>query len=141
LRRLVIDANVLASGSVDPHGESPPSLIYRDLDGSRFEAVVCLELLDEVAGTLRKPYFLDRVGADGIDDLVAGIAEAATVLDDPADPPPVLRDPEDDYLVALARESGAEAIVTGDRDLLDHDNLRPPAIDARAACKLLALVD
>jgi uncharacterized protein len=32
----------------------------------------------------------------------------------------VLRDPKDDYLVALARASDAEAIVTGDRDLLEH---------------------
>jgi predicted nucleic acid-binding protein len=69
------------------------------------------------------------------------IREAGTLLDDPVNPPSVLRDPEDDYLVALARVSGVEAIVTGDRDLLDHGSLRPPAIDARAACKLLALVD
>ena len=141
MRRLVIDANILASGSVDPHGESPPSLIYRDLDGSRFEAIVCPELLGEVAGTLRKPYFLDRIGEDNVDDLVAGIAEAATMVDDPVDPPAVLRDPDDDYLIALAREADAEAIVTGDRDLLDSVGLQPPAIDARHACLMLGLID
>ncbi|MEX0972155.1 MAG: putative toxin-antitoxin system toxin component, PIN family [Solirubrobacterales bacterium] len=141
MRRLVIDANILASGSVDPHGESPPSLIYRDLDGSRFEAIVCPELLGEVADALRKPYFLDQIGEEGIDDLVAGIAEAATVLDDPVSPPAVLRDPDDDYLVALALEANAEAIVTGDRDLLDHDGLAPPALDARAACKVSGLLE
>jgi predicted nucleic acid-binding protein len=52
----------------------------------------------------------------------------------------VLRDPTDDYLVELAQAGKAEAIVTGDRDLLDHDGLRPPAIDARAACELLRLL-
>lgn len=36
-----------------------------------------------------------------------------------------VRDPGDDYLVALARAAGAEAIVTGDRDLLDHEGLVP----------------
>lgn len=41
--------------------------------------------------------------------------------------------PADDYLVALARESGAEAIVTGDKDLLDHPGLEPAAIGARSA--------
>jgi predicted nucleic acid-binding protein len=55
LRRLVIDANILASGSVDPHGESPPSLIYRDLDGSRFEAIACPELLGEIADACTSP--------------------------------------------------------------------------------------
>jgi hypothetical protein len=41
----------------------------------------------------------------------------------------------------LAGKAGAEAIVTSDRDLLDHDALNPPAIDPRTACKLLALID
>ena len=53
----------------------------------------------------------------------------------------ILRDPDDDYLVALARGAGAEAIVSGDRDLLDHPGLEPPAIDARRACELLGLFD
>jgi predicted nucleic acid-binding protein len=30
-----------------------------------------------------------------------------------------VRDPEDDYLVALARATGADALVSVDRDLLD----------------------
>ena len=42
-----------------------------------------------------------------------------------ADPPgphaAVCRDPDDDYLVALATASGADAIVTGDLDLLAVD--------------------
>lgn len=140
MRRVVIDANVLASGSVDPHGESPPSLLYRELTGALFEVVACPELLGEVADTLRKPYFAGRLGDQDVDDLVAGIAEAATVVEDPVDPPPVLRDAEDDFLVALARQAGAEAIVTGDKDLLDHGGLEPPAIDARRACRSLGLL-
>jgi predicted nucleic acid-binding protein len=31
--------------------------------------------------------------------------------------PHVLRDPDDDYVVALASEAGADAIVSGDLDL------------------------
>jgi putative PIN family toxin of toxin-antitoxin system len=141
LRRLVIDANVLASGGVDPQGESPPSLLYRELGGSRFEAIVCPELLAEVDETLRKPYFLNRLGDAIVSDLVTGIVEAGTVLADPTDALALLRDPDDDYLVALARGAGAEAIVSGDKDLLDHPGLEPPAMNARDACKLLGLLD
>jgi len=44
---------------------------------------------------------------------------------DPSGPhPAVCRDPRDDYLVALATASGAEAIVTGDLDLLAIDPKR-----------------
>lgn len=141
MRRLVIDANILASGGIDPQGESPPSLLYRELGGSRFEAIVCPELLTEVNETLRKPYFLNRLGDAIVSDLIMGIAEATTVLADPTVSPVLLRDPDDDYLVALARDSGAEAIVSGDKDLLDHPDLEPRAIGAREACKLLGLLD
>ena len=34
-----------------------------------------------------------------------------------ADPPKICRDPEDDYLLALAIASKADALVTGDDDL------------------------
>ena len=51
---------------------------------------------------------------------MSAIERVAVMLDDPVDPEPVLRDSSDDYLLALAQASKAEAIVTGDKDLLDH---------------------
>jgi predicted nucleic acid-binding protein len=63
------------------------------------------------------------------------------VLADPRDPPRVLRDRGDDYLVALAKAAAAEAIVTGDRDLLDHEGLDPPALSARHACARFGVTD
>jgi predicted nucleic acid-binding protein len=72
---------------------------------------------------------------------VANIEEAAIEYDDPKEVAALLRDPDDDYLVALAREAGVDAIVTGDRDLLDHSGLKPTALDARSACKLLGLLE
>lgn len=128
------------SGSISPHGDSPPCLLYADLAGARFEPIVCAELLAEIGEALRKPYFSEQVGENAVDDIVASIAEAATVLEDPVNIQAVLRDPEDDYLVALTRQAGAEAIVTGDRDLLDHDDLDPPAISPREACELVGLL-
>jgi uncharacterized protein len=128
------------SGSISPHSESPPCLLYSDLAGARFELIVCPELLAEVDEALRKPYFLQRIDESAVDDIVTGIAEAATIVDDPVDVEAILRDRDDDYLIALARQADAEAIVTGDRDLLDHSDLTPPAISARAACELLRLL-
>jgi uncharacterized protein len=141
LKRLVIDATTLVSGSANPHGESPPSLLYADLTGADFELIACPRLLAEVDRALRKPYFRERVGEEELAEIVAGIADAATMREDPRGVEPLLRDPDDDYLVALARDAGAEAIVTGDKDLLDHPGLEPPAIDARSACQLLGLLD
>ena len=44
------------------------------------------------------------------------IMEAA--LDDRIEPQRVCRDPDDDYLVALAKATRADVLVTGDDDLL-----------------------
>jgi len=41
-------------------------------------------------------------------------------------------------MVALARSGEAEAIVTGDKDLLEHAGLQPSAISAREAVDRLA---
>jgi putative PIN family toxin of toxin-antitoxin system len=141
LRRIIIDANTLASGSINPHPEAPTSLIYHELTGTRIEAIVCPELLAEVAGTLQKPYFLARIGQRSVNDIVTGIANAGTMLADPINPESVISDPKDDYLLALARIAGAEFIVSGDKHLLGHIGLEPPAINARNACELLGLVE
>jgi putative PIN family toxin of toxin-antitoxin system len=140
LKRLVIDASTLVSGIVGPRSESPPCLIYDAVSEMSVEAIICPRLLGEVERALRKPYFRERIEDEEIAEAVSILRDAGTLVDDPIDPPAVLRDPTDDYLVMLARESDAEAIVTSDHDLLDHGSLSPPAIDPRTACKLLALI-
>lgn len=140
MRPVIIDANTLASGSINPHPEAPTSLIYHELTGTRVEVFVCPELLAEVEGTLQKPYFSQRLGQTTITDIVTGIANAGTLLADPINPEPIVSDPKDDYLVALARIAKAEFIVSGDKHLLGHIGLEPPALNARNACELLGLI-
>ena len=119
----------------------PPGLLVDAIEDQRFEAVACPHLLSEVRKTLRKPYFRGRMSDGERESVIAALELAATMLADPTDSPALLRDPDDDYLVALARKSGAEAIVSGDKDLLDHPGLEPAAIDVRSACELLGLLD
>lgn len=141
MKRLVIDASTLVSGITGSDRESPPCVIYDAVSEMSLEAIICPRLLAEAERALRKPYFHELIDDQEIAEAVSIIRDAGTMLDDPAKPPAVLRDPADDYLIALAQGAGAEAIVTSDRDLLDHDGLKPPAIDPRTACKLLALID
>lgn len=140
MKRLVIDASTLVSGIVGSRSESPPCLIYDAVSEMSVEAIICPRLLGEVERALRKPYFRQRIEDEEIAEAVSILRDAGTLVDDPIDPPAVLRDPTDDYLVMLARNADAEAIVTSDHDLLDHGRLSPPAIDPRTACKLLALI-
>jgi predicted nucleic acid-binding protein len=86
-----------------------------------------------------KRYFNARLTVAEADELIAVYTTRAVMLADPTNVPAVIRDPNDDYLVVLAQTAEADAIVTGDRDLLDHAGLQPPAIRVRAACEQLGL--
>jgi len=57
---------------------------------------------------------------------------------DPVDVARLTRDPADDYLVALARDARAEAIVSGDADLLTLEAAEPPVLSPRAVVEQLA---
>jgi uncharacterized protein len=140
LKRLVVDASTLVSGVASRPGGGAPWLILLALLDLDFEAVVCPKLIDEFSDALGNRYFQERFDAADLAEIVANVRGSAIEHENPKQVEALLRDPEDDYLVALARQAGAEAIVSGDRDLLDHPGLTPPAIDARTACQLLDLI-
>jgi putative PIN family toxin of toxin-antitoxin system len=102
------------------------------------EVVVCDELFAELDRALSRRYFVERLTAAERSSTAEILRALAIVFPDPV-VSPLLRDPNDDYIVALARSAGAEAIVTGDRDLLDHAGLEPPAITPRTACERFGL--
>lgn len=120
--RAVADANVLISAAL---ARSPraPSVLTLDaaLDG-RAELITSPLLLREVASVLSRQRLRKYVSEEEATRFVADLAAQTTLLVDPPGPPPaVCRDPHDDYLVALAEASGADAIITGDIDLLAID--------------------
>lgn len=93
------------------HGGGAPWLLLLALFDFEFEAIVCPKLLQEFSDALGNRYFQERFDAGDLEGIVANVAEVATEYDDPAKVEPLLRDPGDDYLVALAREAGCR----GDR--------------------------
>jgi putative PIN family toxin of toxin-antitoxin system len=138
MTRVVIDANVFASAAAG-HPHSPSRRLLNALAAGRIEVVLCDRILQEVDRALERPYFIARVTPIERRMLGAVLRAVAEMLPDPVAPRATVRDPRDDYLVALAIEAQAEAIVTGDRDLLDHHDLEPPAITPRTACERFGL--
>jgi uncharacterized protein len=120
--RAVADANVLISAAL-ARSPQAPSVLALDaaLDG-RAELVTSPLLLREVTSVLSRPRLRKYVSEDDATRLVTDLAAQTTLLVDPPGPhPAVCRDPRDDYLVALAEASRADAIITGDLDLLAID--------------------
>ena len=92
------------------------------------------------AAVWRLGYFRVRLTSEERRHIMDALAHVGLRVADPVSPPSVVRDPKDDYLVALAAIGDAALIVTGDRDLLDHEGLDPPAVNARDACIRLGLI-
>jgi predicted nucleic acid-binding protein len=70
---------------------------------------------------------------------VADVASVMTLAVDPSPPyPAVCRDPGDDYFVAFARAARVDALVTGDRDLLELVDAGVAVITPRELIERLA---
>ncbi|HWE82816.1 MAG TPA: putative toxin-antitoxin system toxin component, PIN family [Gaiellaceae bacterium] len=126
MRRIVVDPGVLVSAIITPNG--PPAEIVRAVREERARLVVCPHLLAELLGVLQREKFRGYVTIDEAEQYVAGLASIAEARPDPAVEAPISRDPKDDYLIALTRESSADALVSGDADLLVLEDNKPPVV-------------
>lgn len=118
----ILDAGVLISGLISSSG-SPAHILDALIEG-RFDVTVCPMLLAEVRRALGYPRLERYISSSNADAFVAWIARIAVIHPDPTTIEPVTRDPDDDYLFALARDAHVDMIVSGDADLIDLDE--PP---------------
>src|SRR5205807_1278008 len=83
-----------------------------------FEIVICPRLLGEVRKALLDPRIAGRyeIPAEEVEAFCRRLQEEGIFKSDPENPPRVVPgDAYDDYLVALALETAADALVTRDR--------------------------
>ena len=116
--RAVLDTNVLVSALISPGGGSARLLL--ELRSGAFELIVSPLLLAELRAVLGRDKFRRYVSEAEADAYVGLIRTEAAVRADPAPSREALSaDPDDEYLVELARDAGADVLVTGDAHLLD----------------------
>ena len=133
--RVVIDPGVLIAAVISRSG-APAGLLDRWRDGE-FDLVVSPHLLDELEEVLLRPKFQALVAEDDVRAYAEALAASGLAFDDADDPPEVTSDRDDDYLFALARASGADAIVSGDRHLTDLADPPVPVLSPRALLERL----
>jgi uncharacterized protein len=126
VRRVVIDSNVLISARLSPRG-APGQLFAAWLDG-RFELIVSPVLLAELAGVLERPKFRRWLTVVEARAFVRRVRTSATLIDDPPQQHHGLRDPDDAYLLTLARSAKADCLISGDADLTSLSHPQPPVI-------------
>lgn len=116
--RAVLDTNVLVAALISPGGGSARLLL--ELRSGAFELIVSPLLLAELREVLGRDKFRRYVSEAEADAYVELIRSEAVVRADPVPSPEALSaDPDDEYLIDLARDARADALVTGDAHLLD----------------------
>ena len=117
--RVVVDTNVWVSSLIVPSGA--PGRVIEEVRRGRVKALASWRLAEEIVEVLRRPKV--RRYLVGEPDVVEILHLLAPLLPDIEMETPV-RDPDDLVVVASAFASAADAIVTGDSDLLDDGALR-----------------
>jgi putative PIN family toxin of toxin-antitoxin system len=116
--RAVLDTNVLVSALISPGG--PSAALLLELRAGAFELVASPLLLAELDEVLGRAKFHRWVSAAEASAYVGLIRREARVEDDPPPAGAALSaDPDDEYLIDLARDAQADALVTGDTHLLE----------------------
>jgi putative PIN family toxin of toxin-antitoxin system len=116
--RAVLDTNVLVAALISPGGGSARLLL--ELRSGAFELLVSPLLLAELREVLRRDKFRRYVSDAEADAYVELIRSEGVLRADPSpSPEPLSADPDDEYLIDLARDAGADALVTGDAHLLE----------------------
>ncbi len=137
--RAVVDPGVLVSAFIGPPG-SVPDQIVRAWAAGAFEILMSSQLIGELAEVLGRPWFATQAASGRAAAYVTGLAGGAVVIADPADPPKLCCDRNDDYLLALAVVGRATAIVSGDRDLTEMTDPPVPIVTPRAFLDRLSAV-
>jgi hypothetical protein len=94
-----------------------------------FEMIACPQLVREVRKALLDPRISRRYGItrDEVDEFCRHIEQESIWLSDPTDPPRLVpADAGDDYLIQLAKDGGADGLVTRDHHF---DGISVPSLE------------
>jgi putative PIN family toxin of toxin-antitoxin system len=118
VRRVVIDPGVLVSAFISPRKAAPALLVEAFLDG-HFDVLVSPLLIAELTDVLGREKFAKHAAEGRATAFVAVLLDRAEMVEDGELVSERTADPDDDYLISLAQKQEADAIVSGDRHLLD----------------------
>lgn len=118
MTRILLDANVLISAVIRPSG--PPGQIVADfLRAHSFDLVLSPAVVAEVERALALPRIRKYlVSPHDVHVWLVDLVALADLVDDTGRVAGVVRDPDDDVVLAAAGAGRAEVLVTGDQDLL-----------------------
>lgn len=130
--RIVLDTNIIISGLLSETG--PPGMLLKLWLEGKYELLISKAQLNELSRVFEYKKIRERIPSDQAADFLGQLSSLAIVTD------PLLNinlspDPDDNAILAVAIESQADFIVSGDKtDLLSLNKAEGiPIITARQA--------
>lgn len=119
--RAIVDSNVFVSYLLNGARSGPVADVLRMAAESTFRLVLPPEQLEEFRRVVTtKPFLRARIAPADLERFLGLLETLGDILPSMhGEPPRILRDRKDDYLIASARQNKVEIIVSGDRDLLE----------------------
>jgi putative PIN family toxin of toxin-antitoxin system len=135
--RVVADTNIVVSGLL---WYGPSRRVLAAAGAGQIDLFTSAVLLAQLEEVLQRKKFARRLELVGLmpHDLTLGYAALATLVEPAVIAPIVLDDPDDDEVLACAVGARAEAIVSGDRHLLEMNEYQ--SIPILTATELLARI-
>ena len=136
--KVVVDTNVAVSGLL---WEGPPNDILKWARDGVLVLVACQETVKELARILQHKKFQSRLSMIGMsaDEVTAYYMNLVRFVPNPKELPKVIpEDPLDNLFLALASESKAQLVVSGDHHLLglaSHRGIQ--IVTPNEACKVI----
>lgn len=120
--RIVLDVNVIISSLITKRDDSPPVKIVQSVLNGEITLCVSEPFLEELKRVLNRPKIRKLLVKTASEEVDLFIRMLSSFTYHPKHLPEVviseLRDPNDAYLLATAEVMNADAIITGDQDLL-----------------------
>jgi putative PIN family toxin of toxin-antitoxin system len=111
--RIIVDTNLFVSFLITKNFQFLNNLLSED----KVDIVVCDELLEEIEEVCTRPKFKTQITSLDLQKLLEMLSSSSLsqkILSEVN----VSRDLKDNYLLALAKDSDADFLITGDKDLL-----------------------
>ena len=112
--RIIVDTNLWISFVISDKYYLLDDLLYEN----KVILLISKDLIREIHQTISKPK-LKRFFKDGALDKMLSVFEPFMELVEVSSSINTCRDPKDDFLLALARDGGADFLLTADKDLLE----------------------
>jgi|JI7StandDraft_1071085.scaffolds.fasta_scaffold31187_2 putative PIN family toxin of toxin-antitoxin system len=113
---IIIDTNIWISIAF---GGKIIEQVFKVVFNNNINIFVCPELLSEVRNTLKKPKIAKYISEERATSTLLIIEASTQKVQLHNYSLKVCRDPKDDYLLALGIQVNADYLITGDKDLLE----------------------